>query len=152
MVSGTVLRADLAGEARDPSVDLAHLVVDSRELRPLGKIKRFAEIHVSENVVAVGNPGIPGVGIILEGTVTPGIVSGKRGELFIQTTAPINHGNSGGPLVSESGWLLGVNTYAFAALGMEATNFAVRADWVFDTRHWEYYQNVSRLMAAIPRP
>ncbi len=120
--SKALLPAELAGEAHDPSVDLALLVVESRNLRPLGKIESFAEIHKGENVVAIGNPGVPGTGIILEGTVTTGIVSGKRDELLIQTTAPINHGNSGGPLVSESGWVLGVNT--LTASDMQATNFA----------------------------
>jgi S1-C subfamily serine protease len=147
--SKALLPAELAGEARDPSVDLALLVVESRDLRPLGKIESFAEIHKGENVVAIGNPGVPGAGIILEGTVTTGIVSGKRGELLIQTTAPINHGNSGGPLVSESGWVLGVNTLSLSE--MQATNFAFRADWVFDRNHWDYYKDVARLMAAIPR-
>jgi S1-C subfamily serine protease len=149
-VSGAVMRADLAGKARDPSVDLALLIVDSDALRPLGPVKNFADIHVGENVVTVGNPGIPGTDVILEGTVTPGIVSGKREDLLIQTNAPINHGNSGGPLVNEVGQVLGVNT--FIAKDMQATNFAFRADWVLDKGQWEYYQDIERLMAAIPRP
>jgi S1-C subfamily serine protease len=151
-VSGAVMRANLVGAARNPSVDLALLLVDSSQLRPLGPVKDFAEIHVGENVVTVGNPGVPGTEVILEGTVTPGIVSGKREELWIQTNAPINHGNSGGPLVNELGEVLGVNTLTFAPLGMQGTNFAVRADWVLDKRQWEFYQDISRLMAAVPRP
>ena len=87
-VAGKVMHARLAAEARDPAVDLALLVVDARELRPLGAIKKFADIHVGENVVTVGNPGLHGTDIILEGTMTPGIVSSKRAEMLIQTTAP----------------------------------------------------------------
>jgi S1-C subfamily serine protease len=149
-LSGTVIPASLAGEAREPSVDLALLIVDSNDLQPLGAVKSFADIHLGENVVTVGNPGIPDTGIILEGTITPGIVSGKREDMLIQTNAAINHGNSGGPLVNESGQVLGVNT--FFAKNMQATNFAFRADWVLEKGRWALHQDIARLMAAIPRP
>jgi S1-C subfamily serine protease len=149
-VAGKISQAKLAAEARDSSIDLAMVVAESHELQPLGTIGHFSDIHVGENVVTVGNPGIPGTHLILEGTVTPGIVSGKRGEMLVQTTAPINHGNSGGPLVNESGQILGVNT--FTLKDMQATNFAFRADWVFDRQHWTFHEDVSRLLAAIPRP
>jgi len=49
----------------------------------------------------------------LRHTVTSGIISGFRehdGQSFIQTDAPINLGNSGGPLVDEKGTVLGINT------------------------------------------
>ena len=161
---------NLGRRVREPSVDLALLVAESAELQPLGSIKRFANIQVGENVVAVGNPGVPDTQIVLEQTVTRGIVSGKgqmntsvadsdvRTQVLldvlretIQTDAAINHGNSGGPLVNESGEVLGVNTITLAAFGMQGTNFAVRADWVLDSRRWEFDEDVSRLMAAIPR-
>ena len=157
--SGRVVQASLAGEARDSTVDLALLVAESPELKPLGSIKSFGEIHVGEDVVAVGNPGIPEQAadflkteVVLEQTITRGIVSGKPNDRLIQTDAAINHGNSGGPLVNESGQVLGVNTLSFAALGMQGTNFAVRADWVFDSHRWEFHEDISRLMAAVPRP
>jgi Trypsin-like peptidase domain/GYF domain 2 len=147
--SGAVLRAGLAGVPDDSEVDLALLVVDCDELHPLGIIESFENIHVGENVVTIGDPGIPGTAVILEGTMTPGIVSGKREEIWIQTTAPINHGNSGGPLLTESGSVCGVNT--LTAANMQATNFAIRADLVLDAERWHYDRDISQLVAAIPR-
>ncbi len=149
-VAGTSLNATLAGAARGPSIDLALIVAESRELQPLGPVKDFSEIQVGENVAAVGNPGIPGTDVLLEGTVTPGIVSGKRGAMFIQTTAPINHGNSGGPLVNDAGQIIGVNTFSIE--GKQGTYFAFRADWVFDKDRWEFVEEISDLMDAISRP
>jgi serine protease Do len=153
---------------RDPSIDLALLLVESRALQPLGPIKNFADIRVGEHVVAVGYPGI-GEGTaeflktdVLPGqSVTPGIVSAKPNQRLIQTNAAINHGNSGGPLVNEAGEVVGVCTYsvkiAFDSRGhaeglLEGTNFAVRADWVLDPQRWDFQVDVSRLMAAIRRP
>src|SRR5262245_45045244 len=43
----------------------------------------------------------------------------------IQTQTPINPGNSGGPLISESGKLLGVNSFKASGEGLEGLNFAV---------------------------
>ncbi|MCE9583222.1 MAG: trypsin-like peptidase domain-containing protein, partial [Planctomycetes bacterium] len=60
-------------------------------------------LDVGEDVIAIGNPDG------LKWTLSTGIVSGKRDNL-IQTTAPLNPGNSGGPLISPEGKLVGVNT------------------------------------------
>ncbi|KAF0242544.1 MAG: protease [Planctomycetota bacterium] len=60
-------------------------------------------LEVGEDVIAIGNPDG------LKWTLSTGIVSGKR-EDMIQTTAPLNPGNSGGPLISPEGKLIGVNT------------------------------------------
>src|SRR5207245_3575525 len=70
-------------------------------------------VKVGDVVLAVGNP--LGVGQ----TVTMGIISGKGRstavgdgsyEDFLQTDAPINHGNSGGALVNTKGELVGINS------------------------------------------
>ena len=60
-------------------------------------------LEVGEDVIAIGNPDG------LKWTLSTGIVSGKRDNM-IQTTAPLNPGNSGGPLISPEGKLIGVNT------------------------------------------
>lgn len=60
-------------------------------------------LEVGEDVIAIGNPDG------LKWTLSTGIVSGKR-ENMLQTTAPLNPGNSGGPLISPDGKLVGVNT------------------------------------------
>ncbi len=78
---------------------------------PLG---RSDDLMIGETVIAVGNP------LGLANTVTVGIISATdrtlsfRGGVeyvgLIQTDAPINHGNSGGPLLNVKGELIGINT------------------------------------------
>jgi S1-C subfamily serine protease len=99
----------------DPATDLALLQVDL----PAGSLKPLAlgdsdDVKVGEPVVAIGNP------FGLERTITAGIVSalqravtspsGNAIDHVIQTDAPINHGNSGGPLLNSRGQVIGVNT------------------------------------------
>jgi hypothetical protein len=87
-----------------------------------------------ERVAAFGSP------LGLQQSVSEGIVSAVResDELrtlgpidvnarLIQTTTPISHGNSGGPLVDMKGLVVGVNTLTFRSLGGENVNFAVAA-------------------------
>ena len=71
-----------------------------------------SELNPGDDVFAMGYPlGLPG-----EATVTNGIVSAIRYDeshqsLVIQTDAAINPGNSGGPMLSETGQILGINTF-----------------------------------------
>ncbi|MGH3013815.1 MAG: S1C family serine protease, partial [Gaiellaceae bacterium] len=99
----------------DPSTDLAVLEIDAqaRALTPL-PLGNSDAVRVGDSVVAIGNP------FGLERTVTAGIVSALQRELtapngytidkVIQTDAPINQGNSGGPLLSAEGEVIGVNS------------------------------------------
>ena len=99
----------------DPSTDLAVLEIDAqaRALTPL-PLGNSDAVRVGDSVVAIGNP------FGLERTVTAGIVSALQRELtapngytidkVIQTDAPINRGNSGGPLLSAEGEVIGVNS------------------------------------------
>src|SRR3954464_7680457 len=81
----------------DPNFDLAILKIDVGRPLPAIKVGNSDEVHVGDRVLAIGNP------LGLQGTVTSGIVSALHRDLsgpydeFIQTDAPINHGNSGGP-------------------------------------------------------
>lgn len=98
----------------DPSTDLAVLEIDAqaRALTPL-PLGNSDAVRVGDSVVAIGNP------FGLERTVTAGIVSALQREItapngytidkVIQTDAPINHGNSGGPLLDARGRVVGVN-------------------------------------------
>jgi len=104
---GRVFSATLAG--RDPASDLAVLKIDAKGLPVLG----FADSDAArpgEVVLAIGSP------LGLSHTVTMGVLSAKgRGgsnpvEDYLQTDASINAGNSGGPLVSLDGKVLGINT------------------------------------------
>ncbi len=99
----------------DPSTDLAVLRVDvsSRALAPLA-LADSDDVRVGDPVVAIGNP------FGLDRTATAGIVSalqrlvtapnGQTIDHVIQTDAPVNQGNSGGPLLNGAGEVIGVNS------------------------------------------
>ncbi len=113
---GTKLKAELAG--KDSKSDLALLRVHSD--RPLKYVK-FGDsdrMRLGEWVVAIGNP------FSLGGTVTAGIISARHRDInsgpydnYIQTDAPINRGNSGGPLFNLEGEVIGINTAIISPSG-----------------------------------
>ncbi len=132
------VEADLVGV--DPSTDLALLRVDARSsaLTPL-LLGNSDRVRVGDEVVAIGNP------FGLDRTVTFGIVSALQREILapnafaidqvIQTDAPINQGNSGGPLLSMRGQVIGVNTQIRTAdigSGNVGIGFAVPSNTVKD--------------------
>ncbi len=123
--------ADLVGA--DRSNDVALLRIHDASNLPTVSLGRSADLKVGDSVLAIGNA------LDLEGglTVTEGIVSAldrslsdSNGSLnhLIQTDAAINHGNSGGPLVTADGLVVGVNT----AVAGDAQNigFALAIDRV----------------------
>jgi len=109
-----VLAAD---EARDIAVVKAH--GDNFRTVALGDSDR---LQVGEEVVAIGSP------LSLESTVSNGILSGMRsieqeGGRFLQITAPISPGSSGGPLFNMAGEVVGITTLRIK--GGENLNFAI---------------------------
>jgi S1-C subfamily serine protease len=107
------MKAKIVGA--DPSTDIAVLQIDarSRALTPLA-FGNSDRVHVGDSVVAIGNP------LGYDRSVTAGIVSALQRAIsapnqypidhVIQTDAPINHGNSGGPLIDARGDVIGVNS------------------------------------------
>jgi S1-C subfamily serine protease len=107
------VQARLLGKDASTDVAVLKVNVDARALRPL-ELGNSDRVRVGDSVVAIGNP------LGLERSVTSGIVSALHRPLtapndftiddVIQTDAAINSGNSGGPLISANGSVIGVNT------------------------------------------
>jgi serine protease Do len=113
---GKKLPAKLVGI--DEKTDLALLRVDSNEALPYARFGDSETTRVGDWVVAIGNP------FGLGGSATAGIVSARGRDIqsgpyddFFQIDAPINQGNSGGPLFDLSGRVIGINTAIYSPNG-----------------------------------
>jgi S1-C subfamily serine protease len=107
--------------ASDKARDVAILKAHGQNFRTL-TLGNSDRVQVGEEVIAIGNP------LSLESTVSNGIVSGIRtaedlGGKFLQVTAPISPGSSGGPLFNMSGEVIGITTLYLK--GGENLNFAI---------------------------
>jgi serine protease Do len=119
---------------RDPNLDLAVIQIKAEDARkfPFLKLGDSDKVRVGDWGMAIGSP------FALEQTVTLGVISAQRQSLvieghpyrnMIQTDAAINQGNSGGPLLSLDGEVIGVNTAIFSPSGASAgIGFAIPAN------------------------
>ena len=97
----------------DEDVDLAVLKVEAEDL-PAAAFGVSDDLRVGDQVYAIGNP----LGVELRNTLTDGIISAIDRDMdvdgvqmtLLQTTAALNSGNSGGPLINEYGQVIGINT------------------------------------------
>ena len=129
---GTELPAKVIGT--DPRTDLAVLKVNAGHKLPFIQLGESESVKPGQWVVAMGNP------FGLGGTVTAGIVSARGRDIgdgpydsFIQIDAPINQGNSGGPLFTQDGKVVGVNTAILSPTGGSVgIGFAIPSDTVQD--------------------
>jgi S1-C subfamily serine protease len=130
------MKAKIVGS--DPSTDIAVLQIDarSRALTPL-LLGNSDRVRVGDSVVAIGNP------LGFDRSVTAGIVSAVQRAIsapneypidhVIQTDAPINHGNSGGPLINSRGEVIGVNGWIATGSGSGGNiGFAIPVNTVRD--------------------
>ncbi len=113
---GQRLPAQVRG--RDPKTDLALLKVEADADLPYVSFGDSDTARPGDWVLAIGNP------FGLGGTVTTGIVSARGRDIqsgpyddYLQIDAPINRGNSGGPLFDMTGRVIGVNTAIYSPTG-----------------------------------
>jgi S1-C subfamily serine protease len=132
LTDGTSLSATLIG--KDPATDLAVIRAHASYL-PCSTLGSSDRLRVGQLVIAMGNP------FGFQSTVSTGVVSalgralrstkGRLIENIIQHTAPLNPGNSGGPLVDSAGKVVGINTAIIAlAQGIGFSIPANTAKWV----------------------
>jgi S1-C subfamily serine protease len=125
---GRTTDAQLLGN--DPDTDLALIRANAARDLPAASLGVSRRLKRGQLVAAIGNP------LGFEWTVTAGVISalgrslpagtGRLIEDVIQTDAALNPGNSGGPLVSSSGEVIGINTAVIP--GAQGISFAVASD------------------------
>jgi S1-C subfamily serine protease len=119
--TGKALRAEVV--SADPLTDRCYLRVLEGELEPVPGIRDYSTLAVGEAVFTIGSPK----GLV--NTLGNGLLSGLRtseGEAeYIQITAPVSEGSSGGGLFDDRGNLIGVTT--FTVRDSQNLNFAIAA-------------------------
>jgi S1-C subfamily serine protease len=107
----------------DRSSDRCFLKIDGGSLNPIAAVRRFRDLSVGERVYTIGNPSG------LSKTLGEGLISGLREQndiRYVQTTAQISRGSSGGALVDSKGALVGITT--FLLKDAQNLNFAIAAE------------------------
>ena len=154
-------RLDAAVLGDDPDTDIALLRTETSDALPAAQLGDSSKLQRGQIAIAIGNP------LGFDATVTAGVVSalgrslmsrnGRAIEDVIQTDAALNPGNSGGPLVSSVGEVIGINTaiirgaqgICFAVASNTAN--AVLGELVRHGRVRRAFVGVACAAAALPR-
>jgi hypothetical protein len=110
----------------NPGADRCVLAVSEPNLKPVRGVREYGDLRIGEALFTLGSPSG------LELTLANGLLSGKREEgtlNYVQTTAPISPGSSGGGLFDGRGNLVGITTLVWAGRERlnQSLNFAIPA-------------------------
>jgi len=119
--------------------DLALLKINGENLTPFD-ISDSNYIELADEIYAIGTPSSKDLSQTISKGIVSGFREGKNGNKLIQTDASVNFGNSGGPLVSKNGLLIGIITTKLIGVGVEGVAFAIPVEQVFETLNLEYEQ------------
>jgi S1-C subfamily serine protease len=120
---------DQTEQVFEASVSRSHEVTDRcflrarGRLRPIAGVRRIADLSVGERVYTIGNP-VGHTKTLGEGLISA--LQSQSGIHYVQTTAPISQGPSGGALVDAKGALIGITT--FLLKDAQNTNIAIAAE------------------------
>ena len=121
----------------DVEKDVLILKIEAKKF-PAIKIGDSKKLNIGQRVYAIGSP------LEFENTISEGIISGLRsyeesGKNFIQITASISSGSSGGAVVNDKGELIGIST--LTAKEGQNLNFAVPIDEILSVEIGSYLNN-----------
>ena len=153
---GQEYEARVVGADRVSDVAVLKIEADGLTALPIGNSD---QVRVGEFVFAIGDP----VRSELSGSVTFGIVSAKSRAInidgftntYIQTDAAINLGNSGGPLITMDGFVIGMNSAKTVTAGYDSTGNAIAAEGIgFAIPINHVWEIASQLIAtgSVPKP
>lgn len=151
----------------DEDADVAVLKINAKVDLPAAGFGISDDLQIGDPVYAIGNP----LGVELRNTLTSGIVSAINRDVnvdgvtmtLIQTTAALNSGNSGGPLINQYGQVVGINTIKMMSSydTIEGLGFAIPSSvarrWINELIEFGEIQpqpvlgvTVNRIPAALP--
>jgi len=137
---GELHQVELIGYDENMDIGLLKIPGDYDKL----KLANSDDVQIGEKVIAIGNP------LGLQFSVSEGIVSGTHREglnnleVYIQTDASLNPGNSGGPLINKEGKVIGINN--FKIRGTEGVGFALESNYIKDAVNNLALQNLNQTL------